>query len=1078
MLLATSLQSRRLLAAALTGSLFAGLATVATIAPVRAATAVFLNEIHYDNTGTDAGEAIEVAGPAGTDLTGWSIVLYNGANGAVYDTDALTGVIPNQQNGMGTVSLSYPVNGIQNGSPDGIALVNGTTVVQFLSYEGTFTAVGGPANGLMSTSIGVSENGSEPLGQSLQLEGAGLSYEAFTWAAPATSSFGAVNANQAFSAASPVIASCGATLTAAAGYPATRQVTASDGDGIVTQIVIDEVTPDPTPGTIAIGPTTPATSGGGTASAVVTVDAATPAGTYTVGVVATNNDPTPQSDDCTLTVTVSDILTIGAVQGSVGDAVDGATHRSSFAPASGNGTGQAVFVRGVVTQKTLARTSAGASQFGIFVQNSSATDDSDPNSSDGIFVFMGGFADILRLYGGPAYLPAVGDEIVLRGSVVEFFSLTELSSPRLVAITDTAVDIGTEIVTTEAGPPDLLADANRFWERHEGMRFHVDADSHVVAARDVFPSTADGEIWVIRGDHDIVDRVNPYERLVYRDTHPLDDIGPVGSFDNGNGMRILLTSHGLKALGNLSTLIAPARTYDTITNELTGGLTFAFSKYSIEVEQQPVLVNGVDPALNAPPAAAEDGVEFATSDYNVENLYDFRDDPFDGCDFAGNLGCPGVNPPFDYVPASEAAYQNHLVDLAKQIAGPMHAPDLLMIQEAEDQDICAVSAGTLFCGATDDADGKADTLQELALAISAADGPTYDVAYDRDGADDRGIVSAFLFRTDTVELLPADATDPVLGSSPTINYRGTPLGYNADVSNPKVLNADLPSDVSLDTGVDGSNVYTRPPQVGHFRIWRDGIGISVFTDLYAISNHFSSTPDARVGQRTEQAAYNAAIVAALADAGADRVISAGDFNVYPRPDDPFAPGQLWGCTPLPCSVGESDQLKPMYDADLNNLWDTLVADVPASAYSYNFVGMVQTLDMQWATDAQFADLVQVRAGHFNADFAADYDGDVARGASDHDPQLARWFTDVTFDRLADLARYYGETGQIHQVAQADALAARVARAQRFWDADKQGAFASQVQAIHDQLDDWSGGQMDPTAAEAFGAELDRLVAML
>jgi hypothetical protein len=784
---------------------------------------------------------------------------------------------------------------------------------------------------------------------------------------------------------------------------------------------------------------------------VVTVDAATPAGTYTVRVVATNNDPTPQSDDCTLTVTVSDILTIGAVQGSVGDAVDGATHRSSFAPASGNGTGQAVFVRGVVTQKTLARTSAGASQFGIFVQNSSATDDSDPNSSDGIFVFMGGFADILRLYGGPAYLPAVGDEIVLRGSVVEFFSLTELSSPRLVAITDTAVDIGTEIVTTEAGPPDLLADANRFWERHEGMRFHVDADSHVVAARDVFPSTADGEIW---------------------------DIGPVGSFDNGNGMRILLTSHGLKALGNLSTLIAPARTYDTITNELTGGLTFAFSKYSIEVEQQPVLVNGVDPALNAPPAAAEDGVEFATSDYNVENLYDFRDDPFDGCDFAGNLGCPGVNPPFDYVPASEAAYQNHLVDLAKQIAGPMHAPDLLMIQEAEDQDICAVSAGTLFCGATDDADGKADTLQELALAISAADGPTYDVAYDRDGADDRGIVSAFLFRTDTVELLPADATDPVLGSSPTINYRGTPLGYNADVSNPKVLNADLPSDVSLDTGVDGSNVYTRPPQVGHFRIWRDGIGISVFTDLYAISNHFSSTPDARVGQRTEQAAYNAAIVAALADAGADRVISAGDFNVYPRPDDPFAPGQLWGCTPLPCSVGESDQLKPMYDADLNNLWDTLVAEVPASAYSYNFVGMVQTLDMQWATDAQFADLVQVRAGHFNADFAADYDGDVARGASDHDPQLARWFTDVTFDRLADLARYYGETGQIHQVAQADALAARVARAQRFWDADKQGAFASQVQAIHDQLDDWSGGQMDPTAAEAFGAELDRLVAML
>ena len=70
--------------------------------------------------------------------------------------------------------------------------------------------------------------------------------------------------------------------------------------------------------------------------------------------------------------------------------------------------------------------------------------------------------------------------------------------------------------------------------------------------------------------------------------------------------------------------------------------------------------------------------------------------------------------------------------------------------------------------------------------------------------------------------------------------------------------------------MDGGNVFTRPPQVGHFRVWRDGIGTSVFTDLYAISNHFSSTPDARVGQRTEQAAYNAAIVAALDDGGCRR----------------------------------------------------------------------------------------------------------------------------------------------------------------------------------------------------------------
>ena len=168
--------------------------------PAAAAISVFINEIHYDNTGTDAGEAIEIAGPAGTNLSGWSLVLYNGAGGAPYDTKALTGIIPNQQAGFGTLHFTYPVNGIQNGSPDGLALVNGTTVVQFLSYEGVFTAVGGAANGMLSVDIGVAENGSELVGQSLRLSGTGQFYEDFTWNTPATATFGAINTGQNFGA--------------------------------------------------------------------------------------------------------------------------------------------------------------------------------------------------------------------------------------------------------------------------------------------------------------------------------------------------------------------------------------------------------------------------------------------------------------------------------------------------------------------------------------------------------------------------------------------------------------------------------------------------------------------------------------------------------------------------------------------------------------------------------------------------------------------------------------------------------------------------------------------------------------
>src|SRR5215468_4578371 len=49
---------------------------------------VRISELHYDNVGTDTGEAVEVSGPAGMDVTGWSVVLYNGNGGASYYTTA------------------------------------------------------------------------------------------------------------------------------------------------------------------------------------------------------------------------------------------------------------------------------------------------------------------------------------------------------------------------------------------------------------------------------------------------------------------------------------------------------------------------------------------------------------------------------------------------------------------------------------------------------------------------------------------------------------------------------------------------------------------------------------------------------------------------------------------------------------------------------------------------------------------------------------------------------------------------------------------------------------------------------
>jgi hypothetical protein len=121
---------------------------------------VRISEIHYDNTGTDAGEAIEVSGPAGTDLTGWTIVLYNGTGGAPYDTDPLPTPIRRRATIAASSVLNYPVNGFRTAVPTAWALVDASgAVVEFLSYEGTFTAVGGPANGVGSTSIVASGGG-------------------------------------------------------------------------------------------------------------------------------------------------------------------------------------------------------------------------------------------------------------------------------------------------------------------------------------------------------------------------------------------------------------------------------------------------------------------------------------------------------------------------------------------------------------------------------------------------------------------------------------------------------------------------------------------------------------------------------------------------------------------------------------------------------------------------------------------------------------------------------------------------------------------------------------------------------
>ena len=161
--------------------------------------AVFINEIHYDNGGTDSGEAIEVVATAGENLADYDIELYNGSNGTRYDTDPVpTGSSVSCGATVRLAVISYATNGIQNGNPDALALVGPGGVVQFLSYGGTFAATDGSAMGLTSVDIGQAEGSSTTATQSLQLSGNGTAYADFAWQAPATGTFGTCNTGQTF----------------------------------------------------------------------------------------------------------------------------------------------------------------------------------------------------------------------------------------------------------------------------------------------------------------------------------------------------------------------------------------------------------------------------------------------------------------------------------------------------------------------------------------------------------------------------------------------------------------------------------------------------------------------------------------------------------------------------------------------------------------------------------------------------------------------------------------------------------------------------------------------------------------
>ncbi|MCA8968592.1 MAG: endonuclease [Planctomycetes bacterium] len=182
----------------------------------------WINEFHYDNAGGDVGEMVEIAGPSGLDLTGYRLVAYNGSGGGTYDSQFLVGTIPVSTGCIGARSFDFA--GLQNGPSDGIALVDPTNrVLEFVSYEGVVTAIDGPAVGMTSRDVGVSESSATPIGHSIQLGGSGMLSSDFTWRVPTTATPNAVNAQQTF------VGGCGEVTLYGCGLNPYRSIALVDG---------------------------------------------------------------------------------------------------------------------------------------------------------------------------------------------------------------------------------------------------------------------------------------------------------------------------------------------------------------------------------------------------------------------------------------------------------------------------------------------------------------------------------------------------------------------------------------------------------------------------------------------------------------------------------------------------------------------------------------------------------------------------------------------------------------------------------------------------------------------------------
>ncbi len=586
----------------------------------------------------------------------------------------------------------------------------------------------------------------------------------------------------------------------------------------------------------------------------------------------------------------------------------------------------------------------------FMIQNTKARADGDPRTSDGVFAFL----DVDQPEDLPEelkkYVPREGDEIVLQGRMLKVKDVPRLSFGTVREIRRREVDLDRELEVVTAAPPDDTDAALQWWMERDGMRIRIPAGAQTIGPLKGWAGMPRGEISLIAAGHPILQRRDPYTRRIFRAAH---DLGPDLPKTAVRGMVISMRPPPAKEGVTRS---AP-RTFDRTSRDLTGGVRFEEGQPYVALRDNPEFTQGPAPDAQQPPAPDVPSNTLRVATFNLENFYDYTDDPSDDNDFRSSKGEME-----DYVPASDADYRLRLAGLARQILNDLHAPDVLMLQEVEDQDVLPAKDESAL---TDNADGVPDVLADLVAEIQKQGSVTYRAGLDRTGADRRGITCGFLWRPDRVRVHEPAPDDPLLGTDPqrSIATESDLVFYGFRAAPVRALNLATPS---------GGRALSRGVQV---LAVQPLAGTDAKGPVYILNNHFKSQPTGFLKQRLQQAAFNARLATLLMKKYPEaRVLVGGDLNTYPRPDE---------ATP----EKPSDSLGPLYAADLFNLHEELLHRQPPSAYTYVYQGTAQTLDQMFASPGLRARLKDVRVIHINSDFTYN-PGTPWRGASDHDPVLA------------------------------------------------------------------------------------------